>query len=402
VLGDLITICRICGTVHHRKCWNQRGGCGAYSCAPSRREEIEEPDKVLKITSSDLEVARPLPAARRVEPAFSTAHASPAMAPERPARTNRLAIASLVCGVVGIPIFGLITGLVAILLAALALQSIQRTSQRGLSMALIGLGLGIFDVVGWVVLLGVMLGGGSSLTDVRFDELPPDLNVIEQLDPALQRAMRANVLIESSGGLGTLGGKAIGSGVILQIRDGEALIVTNRHVVDHQGFGGGSSGGTDPAGLNPLEVKMLGQNDGTGRVVWLAPGEVDLALVRAKSSSAAQAASWQRGRPMKVGQQVFAIGNPYRLGWTHTQGVISQLRSQLAGMRQVQVIQTQASINPGNSGGGLYDQDGYLLGINTWTSDKRVSEGIGFAIALETLLELAPPALSIPEKTRHK
>ena len=54
---------------------------------------------------------------------------------------------------------------------------------------------------------------------------------------------------------------------------------------------------------------------------------------------------------------------------------------------------------PGNSGGGLYDTDGYCLGINTWTHDKSVSEGIGFAITLDTLAELAPPPLAgMPEK----
>jgi S1-C subfamily serine protease len=97
---------------------------------------------------------------------------------------------------------------------------------------------------------------------------------------------------------------------------------------------------------------------------------------------------------MKVGETVFAIGNPYQLGWTHTQGVISQMRSQDFDTHRVRVIQMQAAINPGNSGGGLYDSDGYLLGINTWTADKSVSEGIGFAIALDSLLELAPPPLA--------
>ncbi len=96
---------------------------------------------------------------------------------------------------------------------------------------------------------------------------------------------------------------------------------------------------------------------------------------------------------MKVGASVFAIGNPHNLGWSHTQGVISQLRTQHIDSRQVRVIQTQAAINPGNSGGGLYDQEGYLLGINSWTADKSVSEGLGFAIALDSLLELAPPHL---------
>jgi len=105
---------------------------------------------------------------------------------------------------------------------------------------------------------------------------------------------------------------------------------------------------------------------------------------------------------MKVGESVFAIGNPHRLGWSHTQGVISQIRNQPIDSRQVRVIQTQASINPGNSGGGLYDREGYLLGINTWTADKRVSEGIGFAITLDTLLELEPPLLLPRQEEKEK
>jgi serine protease Do len=83
------------------------------------------------------------------------------------------------------------------------------------------------------------------------------------------------------------------------------------------------------------------------------------------------------------------------LGWSHTQGVISQLRTRAFDSRQVRIIQTQASINPGNSGGGLYDQNGYLLGINTWGADKSTSEGIAFAIALDNLIELAPPQLAL-------
>ena len=88
--------------------------------------------------------------------------------------------------------------------------------------------------------------------------------------------------------------------------------------------------------------------------------------------------------------------NPHRLGWTHTRGVISQLRLQHLDGHDVRIIQTQTALNPGNSGGGLFDREGYLLGINTWTNDRRVSEGLNFAIALETLLELKPPGLTVP------
>jgi S1-C subfamily serine protease len=231
---------------------------------------------------------------------------------------------------------------------------------------------------------------------LHFAEAPPDLSVIQELEPTLQRAMRANVLIERNGGLAALGGKAIGSGVVLQIDQGEALIVTNRHVVDPDFPSDDDKNTPDHlARLGRLTVRMLGQPDSNGQVVWLAPGELDLALVRAACapSGQAQAATWQKGRSMKVGETVFAIGNPHQLGWSHTQGVISQIRHQVFSSRRVRVIQIQAAINPGNSGGGLYDHEGYCIGINTWTGDKRISEGIGFAIALDTLFDAAPPAL---------
>ena len=102
---------------------------------------------------------------------------------------------------------------------------------------------------------------------------------------------------------------------------------------------------------------------------------------------------------MKVGQTVFAIGNPHQLGWTQTQGVISQFRIRPIDDRRIRVIQTQAAINQGNSGGGLYDQEGYCLGINTWTADKRTTEGIGFAIALDTLFDLSPAPLEVPKES---
>ncbi len=409
MLGDPIMVCQACGTVHHRACWRDRPSCGSYSCTPGRRQASDSgsSERVLTITHAELDLAVPMAPARRAMPGAGAGGAGfRHQPPHAPTGVNGLAIASFVCALAGIPLFGIITGLVAIVLAVIALGGIRKTLQRGLGLALSGLILGLADVVGWVFLLSVMLPGfGHNLhPDLHFSELPPDLSVIQELEPALQRAMRANVLIERGNGLAALGGKAVGSGVILQISGGEALIVTNRHVVDDD-FPSSKAGASDAdhlTGLGRMSVSMLGQPQGEGRVVWMAPGQIDLALIRAKcgESGHARDAAWQQGRPMKVGETVFAIGNPHRLGWTHTQGVISQMRTQDFDLHRVKVIQTQAAINPGNSGGGLYDRDGFLLGINTWTADKSVSEGIGFAITLDSLLELAPPLLEPrPEKS---
>jgi hypothetical protein len=325
-----------------------------------------------------------------------------APSPRQFPRTNRLAIASLACAVAGIPLFGAVTGLVAILLGSLALGAIRHSRQRGTGLALVGVLLGLGDVIGWIVVLAVFVFRGGP--NLRVEDFGTDLAALDNLDPTLRRAMRANVLIETHGGWPALGGKAIGSGVVLKVGADEALILTNRHVVDPHftpDLPGQGEGQPNP---EALAVMLIDQSVRDGHVIWTAPGGVDLALVRADHPSAAiQAARWKLGRPLRVGDPLFAIGNPHGLGWTHTQGTLSQFRIQKVGTLAVRLIQTQTVINPGNSGGGLYDREGYLVGINTLTQDKRVSEGLNFAISLDTLRAVPPPGLDLeagsPEPT---
>jgi serine protease Do len=110
------------------------------------------------------------------------------------------------------------------------------------------------------------------------------------------------------------------------------------------------------------------------------------------------AAAWDAAPNVHVGDEVFAIGSPHGLGWTYTEGRVSQIRRQRKKNSDYGVIQTSAAINPGNSGGGLFDEKGRLVGINTWTQDKRVAEGLGFAIVFHTLYELLNGELELPER----
>ena len=133
-------------------------------------------------------------------------------------------------------------------------------------------------------------------------------------------------------------------------------------------------------------------------MVWIAPDGVDLALVRVEvDGTGASRASWKPKTKLEIGSEVFTMGNPQHLDWTLSRGSISNLWFQPRGPRQIHVIQISAALNPGNSGGGLYDKSGTLIGINTWTNDKRFSEGLGFAIALDSLLELDPPGVHAEE-----
>ncbi|WP_143340085.1 trypsin-like serine protease, partial [Cronobacter sakazakii] len=89
-----------------------------------------------------------------------------------------------------------------------------------------------------------------------------------------------------------------------------------------------------------------------------------------------------------VGDVVLAIGNPYNLGQTVTQGILSATgRISMSTTGRQTFLQTDASINRGNSGGALVNSLGELIGINTLTYDKitdgETPEGLGFAIPIE-------------------
>ena len=97
---------------------------------------------------------------------------------------------------------------------------------------------------------------------------------------------------------------------------------------------------------------------------------------------------------LKVGQKVFAIGNPFGLDWTLTTGIVSALDRSLpsdSGPTIEHLIQTDAAINPGSSGGPLLDSAGRLIGINTAIfSTTGESVGIGFAVPVDTVNRVVP------------
>ncbi len=100
-----------------------------------------------------------------------------------------------------------------------------------------------------------------------------------------------------------------------------------------------------------------------------------------------------RSKDLRVGQSVFAIGNPFGLDHTLTTGVISGLGREIQSVtrRPIQdVIQTDAAINPGNSGGPLLDSAGRLIGVNTAIySPSGTYIGIGFAVPVDTVNRIA-------------
>jgi S1-C subfamily serine protease len=97
---------------------------------------------------------------------------------------------------------------------------------------------------------------------------------------------------------------------------------------------------------------------------------------------------------LRVGQRVYAIGNPFGLDWTLTSGIVSALNRSLVeddGGLLEHLIQTDAAINPGNSGGPLLDSAGRLIGMNTAIySPSGAAAGIGFAVPVDTVNRVVP------------
>lgn len=155
---------------------------------------------------------------------------------------------------------------------------------------------------------------------------------------------------------------SLGSGVIT---DPAGFIVTNYHVV------------TDAA---DIEVQLADGRIADPTVVGL-DVETDLALLKIELPQL-PAIILGRSDTLRSGEVVLAIGNPYGLSQTVTQGIISATgRTQLGLSRFENFIQTDAAINTGNSGGALVNLRGELIGINTAVLSEAFSaEGIGFAI----------------------
>lgn len=155
---------------------------------------------------------------------------------------------------------------------------------------------------------------------------------------------------------------SLGSGVIIS---DQGLILTNNHVI---------------ATADEIEIALSDGRKMSAKVVGTDP-DTDLALIKVDADHL-PAITFTSSDKLNVGDVVLAIGNPFGVGQTVTQGIVSALgRSHLGINIYENFIQTDASINPGNSGGALIDADGNLVGINSAIySRSGGSMGIGFAI----------------------
>jgi len=170
-----------------------------------------------------------------------------------------------------------------------------------------------------------------------------------------------------------------GSGVIIDAQDG--FILTNNHVVKDAAENEGRIDVRLPDGRR-LEGKIVGRDP-----------ETDLALVKIEADRL-HALALGDSEGMEVGDWVLAIGAPFGLEQSVTQGIISAKgRSHILEIGYQNLLQTDAAINPGNSGGPLVNMRGEVIGINTAIATNALMRGymgIGFAIPSETVKEILP------------
>ena len=170
---------------------------------------------------------------------------------------------------------------------------------------------------------------------------------------------------------------SIGSGVIVR---SDGVVVTNNHVIQ---------------GAQQITVTLADRREFRARVL-IGDQQSDIAVLQLEGVDG--------GLPVlpiddqeqhQVGDLVLAIGNPFGVGQTVTNGIISALNRTNTGISDASsFIQTDAAINPGNSGGALVDMDGDLIGINTAIfSRSGTSAGVGFAVPASTVRQVLDSAL---------
>jgi S1-C subfamily serine protease len=167
-----------------------------------------------------------------------------------------------------------------------------------------------------------------------------------------------------------------GSGSVI---DKRGHVLTNHHVVD---------------GADEIQVTLYDGNSYEAKVVGSDPNN-DIAVLKIDAPPAVLSpVAYGDSAHLRVGQKVYAIGNPFGLERTFTTGVVSYLNRTLKSRNRrtiKSIIQFDAAINPGNSGGPLLDSRGLMIGMNTAiASSTGQSAGVGFAIPASIISRVVP------------
>jgi serine protease Do len=177
--------------------------------------------------------------------------------------------------------------------------------------------------------------------------------------------------------------KGLGSGFIIS---SDGLILTNAHVVRE---------------AKDVTVKLSDRREYTAKVLGIDPS-TDVAVIKIDAKGLPTV---RMGDPrnVEVGDRVLAIGAPYGLEQTATQGIVSAKGRSLPGDSAVPFIQTDAAVNPGNSGGPLFDGQGQVIGINAQIySQSGGFQGLSFSIPINVALKVKDQIVATGKATHGR
>lgn len=236
------------------------------------------------------------------------------------------------------------------------------------------------------VLLCLLLGLSLSSEAISADasathRMTPMVKAVQRVRPSVVNIQGKKTVTEASAGVGSKSRQVngMGTGVVI---DPRGYILTNHHVVD---------------GVKQINVTFADRRAYIAEVVAF-NHRTDLAVIKINTTRDLPVVPIGTSSDLMPAETVIAVGNAYGYENTVTVGIISALH------RDVQVsdtqayddlIQTDASINPGNSGGPLLNIDGEMIGLNV--AVRAGAQGIGFAIPVDSAMEIAASLMSIEE-----
>jgi S1-C subfamily serine protease len=241
-------------------------------------------------------------------------------------------------------------------------------------LAALGLSAAVTDEGGTTTVVRELESGTPSAASFASEEERGTIGEIyREASPAVVQVTSS--VVETDPFFGEQRGEALGSGFVI---DKAGHVVTNYHVVE---------------GASEVYVNFSGQDRLRARIVGT-DASTDIAVLEIDAS--ARALTPLRlgdSDAVHVGDSVVAIGNPFGLDRTVTEGIVSALQREIespSGFTIDKVIQTDAAINRGNSGGPLIDAGGLVIGVNTQiaTAGSEGNVGIGFAVPSNTVSEV--------------
>jgi 2-alkenal reductase len=210
--------------------------------------------------------------------------------------------------------------------------------------------------------------------------LPEEQHLIKLFEATAPSVAYITTQVISRRGFFVQEAQGAGSGFVW---DDKGHIVTNNHVVE---------------GAQKVQVQLDAGRTYDARVVGTAP-QYDLAVVKLEQvPPGLKPIAIGTSKDLRIGQNAYAIGNPFGLTRTLTSGIVSALDRHLptSDIREISgAIQTDAAINPGNSGGPLLDSAGRLIGVTTAIkSPSGGSTGVGLAIPVDLVNRIVPQLIA--------